>query len=370
MKLISCDMAESNALGEQNCLRRNMLVRNLLLLRRREDDLRTTSSFTCSSQLSRSYVEQVSSVAWPKAKHGRPRSNSYPFIKRWSPLPRVIEEDESLEDTPAGKHLYVTNVHVQTFNWENNQVSQEWLNKIDSVRSTLVLKDSSWPKVKYGRPRSNSFPFIKRLNPLPCVTEEDERSEDEKPVMTNPQCPRVKTLNWTNNKLSHELLDKLNSLRSTLSTIDHSSNPQGHYSSVKSPSASKCTSGEKPVGLGASRTDAPTELKRASLERTRKVLGEVNQDTEASEIRKPDSTYISLISGFTNESSKRAYAQSIANDTDRNEHTTAPELKREKNCKKLKCIAFSPRNLFCSSSRQNVQQQISNSSEYIPQMGC
>lgn len=337
MTLISCNMAESSVLNEEHRLRRDTLAKNLLLLRR-GDVLESTSSFS-RSQLSRSYVEQVSSVAWPKAKHGRPRSNSYPFIKRWSPLPRVEEEDESLEETPTGTHLCVANVNVQTLSWTDNKLSQQWLCKIDSLRSTMALMDSSCSRVKHGRPRSNSFPFIKRLIPLPSVTEEEEEIEDGKPVSTNPEALQVQPLNWTaHNKISHDLLDKINSLRSSLSTIDHSSRSLGP-------------------------------------DRSQKTVEEVSCynpwiKMETSQMRKPDSTYISLISGFTHESLKRTHAQSKVDVSDTNELAMDSQLKRGKNCKNLKCIAFSPRKLFCSPQRQNVHRHLSESSEYIPQMGC
>lgn len=367
MKLISCNIADSSSISKEHCLRRGALAKNLLLLRQQGALLKSSPSFTCSSHLSRNYVEQISSVAWTKTKYGRPRSNSYPFIKGWNPLPRVIEEDESLEATPSETHpTTMSNDHVQTFNWTDNTISEEWLNNIDSMRSSLM--DSSWPKVKRGRPRSHSFPFVKRLNPLPCVTEEDETAEDEKPAMTNVQVPQIQILNWTDNKLPHELLDKINSLRSTLSTTDHSPRPQGPYHSAKLPAA-KSTRGEKPVGLEKLRQ---LEDKTALIEHTSKAVEENNNNhprvkiENASQVRKPDSTYILLISGFTHDTS---HAQSVANNSDTNENVTDCKLKREKKCKKLKCIVFSPRKLFCSPARQHVHRHVSDSSEYIPQVG-
>ena len=358
-------MTESNILREEDCLRRDILVQNLLPIQQ-VNVLNSSSSLTCSSKLSRSYVAQVSTVAWPKAKRGRPRSNSYPFIRRWSPLPRVTEEDESLEETRASGTLQcVSNdVSVQTINWTDNKVSLELLCKVNSLRSSLALADSSCrPRVKqHCRPRSNSFPFITGMKPLPHVTEEDEtRTEGEIPSMTNPQAPQLQTLNWTDNKF---FKDKMNLLRSTLSATGPSSKSQAPYQLAK-PTISMCVSGKAPVRSQASVQDSPT------VEHTIKGVEEVNSGitTKMSHIRKPDSTYISLISGFTHEKWQQAHAQSSANDPEINKLTTDSELKREKNSKMLKCIAFSPRKLFCSSPRQNVRGQISNSSEYIPQMG-
>lgn len=368
MKIISCNMAERNILREEHCLRRDILVQNLLPIQQ-VDVLNSQSSLTCSS-LSRSYVKQVSSVAWPKAKRGRPRSNSYPFIRRWCPLPRVIEEDESLEETRAsGTHPCVSNVSVQTVNWTDNKVSLELLYKVNSLRSSLALAGSSWPKVnQHCRPRSNSFPFITRVNLLSRVTEEDEtRTEGEMPSMTNPQAPQLQTLNWTDNKL----LDKINLLRSTLSATGLSSKSQAPHQLAK-PTVTMCVSGKAPVESQASGQDSPTVCERNSVEHTIEAVEELNSGitTKIPHIRKPDSTYISLISGFTHEKWQQAHAQSSANDPEINKLATNSELKREKNSKKLKCIAFSPRKLFCSSPRQNVRGQISNSSEYISQMGC
>ena len=377
MKIISCNMTERNILREEHCLRRDILVQNLLPIQQ-VDVLNSPSSLTCSSQLSRSYVKQVSSVAWPKAKRGRPRSNSYPFIRRWCPLPRVIEEDESLEETRApGTHPSESNVSVQTVNWTENKVSLELLSKVHSLRSSLALADSSWPKVnQHCRPRSNSFPCVEtgshawftRVNLLSRVTEEHEtRTVGEMPSMANPQAPQLQTLNWTDNKL----LDKINLLRSTLSATGLSSKTQAPYQLTK-PTVTMFVSGKAPVESQASGQDSPTVCERNLVEHTIKAVEEVNSGitTKLPHIRKPDSTYISLISGFTHEKWQQAHAQSSANDPEINKLATNSELKREKNSKKLKCIAFSPRKLFCSSPRQNVRGQISNSSEYIPQMGC
>ena len=363
MKLISCSMTENHTLSGECCLRRDMLSTKS----HGGYDLKSTSSLTAPSQLSRSYVQQVSSVAWPKARSGRPRSNSYPFIRRWSPLPRVIEEDESLQESPVtGTIPYVSKVAVQKINLEDNQLSQEWLCKINSLSSTLALADSSWPKVKRCRPRSNSFPFIKRLNPLPCVNEEEETAEDEKPKMANPKTSQLQTLKWTDDKLSHDLLDKINMLRATLPVTDHSPTPRVARLEAKPLVASNASG--KTLNLPAARgknsggRGSETEDEVSCNRSIRK---------EISHKRKPDSTYISLISGFTLEPMGRVHVQSRAIDHQTpNALTRDLELKRDKSCKKVKCIAFSPRKLFCSSPRQDVPTRKSNSSEYIPQMGC
>lgn len=331
-------------------------------------DLKSTSSLTPSSQLSRSYVQQVSSVVWPKTRSGRPRSNSYPFIRRWSPLPRVIEEDESMEESPvAGAIPCVSKVAVQKISLADNQLSQEWLCKINSLRSTLALADSSWPKVKRCRPRSNSFPFIKRLNPLPCVNEEDmaETADDETSKMGNLKTSQLQTLKWTDDKLSHDLLDKINMLRATLQVTDHSPTPRVARLEAKPLVASNASgkTSNLPAACGKNSGGSGSE--------TEDEVCHSGIRKEISHKRKPDSTYISLISGFTLEPMNRAHAQSRAIDHQTSNALTRDfELKRDKSCKKVKCIAFSPRKLFCSSPRQDVSTRKSNSSEYIPQMGC
>ena len=160
MELFLVDIAGDRNLSEEQCLRRDTLAEKVLRFRRQKDILKSTSSFTCSSCLSRAYVEQVSNVAWPKVKYKRPRSNSYPLIKRLNPLPRVIEEDETGEiEKPALPHTRVP--RVQTLNWMDTKISDEWLYKINTLRSTLTSLDSSRAK---GSNRAEKTPGVKCSN--------------------------------------------------------------------------------------------------------------------------------------------------------------------------------------------------------------
>lgn len=295
MELFLVDIAGDSNLSEEQRLRRDTLAKKVLRFRRQKDVLKSTSSFTCSSCLSRTYVEQISNVAWPK--------------------------------------------------------------------------------VKYSRPRSNSYPLIKRLNPLPRVIEEDETAEIEKPTLPNTRVPQVQTLNWTDTKLSDKWLYKINTLRSTLTSLD-SSRAKGSHRSGGTPGA-KRTSVEKRAGFEASHLDSPAACKTASIERLRRAVKEdfvrdrpcVGNEpiSKRDQVRKPDSTYISLISGFTQKESERTYG---SHDDETSRHPKNSDSKKEKNCKNLKCIQmnmFAPRNFFCSSQR-NSHRQISDSSEYIQQI--
>ena len=359
MKLFSRKLAENKVLRDENSLKR---------FKERDHSSDSQShqalhSKAFTTNMSRSYVQQVSCVAWP-----RPRSNSFPFIKRWNPLPRVLEEDESLEEAPSsGKLPNVSQLSVQKVNWTDESLSQELLCKITSLRSSLVLADCAGIKLKNFRPRSNSFPLIKRLNPLPCVLEEDEMIGEEKSQKKAPQ--QLQSFDWNDNcKVSHELFNRINLLRATLSAVDSSSKSQHHYRLAKPFSGNPV--GDKLPGefqISSHRDETNSAEKNARQQGCN--MSKVAQ-TQVSHVRKPDSTYISLISGFTHEPLKQTHAQSRPAES---ELTLASELKRSKNCKKLKCMAFSPRKLFsCSSPRhnRNLRQQISHSSEYIPQMGC
>lgn len=298
MELFLLDIASDSKLSEEHRSRRDSLAEKVLRFRQQQDVLKSTSSFACSSCLSRTYVEQVSNVRWPKVKHCRPRSNSYPFIKRLNPLPRLIEEDET--------------------------------------------------------------------------------AEVEKPTFVHTHVPQVQTLNWTDIKLSDEWLYKINTLRSTLTSLE-SSRAQSPHHLPKIPAA-KCTSGENIDVLEASNQGSPT-ARKTSIERLREAVKEgLNPDRlcvqselvyKADQGRKPDSTYISLISGFTQETSNRAHES----DDGACKQRKNSDSKKVKNCKNLKCIQmnmFSPRNIFCSSHR-NTHCQMTNSSEYIQQiasLGC
>ena len=235
------------------------------------------------------------------------------------------------------------------------------------------VSNVAWPKVKYKRPRSNSYPLIKRLNPLPRVIEEDETAEIEKPALPHTRVPRVQTLNWMDTKISDEWLYKINTLRSTLTSLD-SSRAKGSNRAEKTPGV-KCSNVDKRAAFEVSNQDSPAGGKSASIERLRKAVEEdhgrdsscVRNDT-TNHVRKPDSTYISLISGFTQKESQRR-----SHDDETHKHTK--NSKKDKNCKNLKCIQlnmFGPRNLICSSQRC-THRQMSNSSEYIQQiasLGC
>ena len=298
MELFLVDIAGDRNLSEEQRLRRDTLAEKVLSFRRQKDVLKSASSFTCSSCLSRAYVEQVSNVAWPK--------------------------------------------------------------------------------VKYNRPRSNSYPLIKRLNPLPRVIEEDETAEIEKPALPHARVPQVQTLNWTDTKLSDEWLYKINTLRSTLTSLDVS-RAKGSDRTEKTPGV-KHSSVDKRAAFEASNQDSPAACKSMSIERLRRAVKEDhacdrpcvrNEPISKTEhMRKPDSTYISLISGFTKKESHRT-----SQDDETNKPTKESDPKKEKNCKNLKCIQmnmFAPRNLFCSSQR-SAHRQMSNSSEYIQQiasLGC
>lgn len=298
MELFLVDIAGDRNLSEEQCSRRDTLAEKVLRFRRQKDVLKSTSSFTCSSCLSRAYVEQVSNVAWPKVKYNRPRSNSYPFIKRLNPLPRVIEEDETAEmEKPAAlPHARVP--QVQTLNWMDTKISDEWLHKINTLRSTLTSLDSSRSK---GSNRAERTPGVKCSN------------------------------------------------------VDN-----------------------KRAAIEVSNQDLPARCKSASIERLRRAVKEdhdrhrpcvTNEPiSKTDHVRKPDSTYISLISGFTQKES-----QSRSRDDETHKHIK--NSKKEKNCKNLKCFQmnmFGPRNLICSSQR-STHRQMSNSSEYIQQiasLGC
>ncbi|XP_020626623.1 uncharacterized protein LOC110063966 isoform X1 [Orbicella faveolata] len=298
MELFLVDIAGDRSLNEEQRLRRDTLAEKVLSFRRQKDVLKSASSYTCSSCLSRAYVEQVSNVAWPK--------------------------------------------------------------------------------VKYNRPRSNSYPLIKRLNPLPRVIEEDETAEIEKPALPHTRVPQVQTLNWTDTKLSDEWLYKINRLRSTLTSLD-SSRAKGSDRAERMP-GEKRSSVDKRAAFEASNQDSPAGCKSESIERLRRVVKEDHiRDrpcvrnkpiSKTDHVRKPDSTYISLISGFTQKESQRR-----SHDDEAHNHTKDSDSKKEKNCKNLKCIQmnmFVPRNLFCSSQR-STRRQMSNSSEYIQQiasLGC
>lgn len=357
MKLFSRKLAENNILTEENSLKR--FKERDHLSDNQSHQVLHRKAFT--TKMSRSYVQQVSCVAWP-----RPRSNSFPFIKRWNPLPRVLEEDESLEEVPSSRKLpNVSQLAVQKVNWTDESLSQELLCKINSLRSTLVLADFTGIKLKNFRPRSNSFPLIKGLNPLPCVLEEEEIIGEEKSPKKAPY--QRQSFDWNdNNKVSHELFNRINLLRATLSSVDSSSKAQGHCRLTK-PYAGNPVGDKLPCKFQISpHRDETNSAERNAREQVHNI-SKVAQ-TQTSHVRKPDSTYISLISGFTHEALKQTHAQSKSVES---ELTLASELKRSKNCKKLKCMAFSPRKLFsCSPPRQDRNQQISHSAEYIPQMGC
>lgn len=356
MKLFSRKLAENNVLTDENRLKRFKEKDNSS--DNQSHQVLHRKAFT--TKMSRSYVQQVSCVAWP-----RPRSNSFPFIKRWNPLPRVLEEDESLDEAPSsGKLPIVSQLSVQKVNWTDERLSKELLCKINSLRSTLVLADCTGIKLKNFRPRSNSFPLIKRLNPLPCVLEEDEIIGEEK---SPKKAPYQRSFDWNdNNKVSHELFNRINLLRATLSSVDSSSKAQGHYRLTK-PLAGNLVAGKLPCKFQISPHRDETNSAERNARQQGHNISEVAQ-TQTSHVRKPDSTYISLISGFTHEALKQTHAQSRPAES---ELTLTSELKRSKNCKKLKCMAFSPRKLFsCSPPRQDRNQQISHSAEYIPQMGC
>lgn len=286
MKII----ADTNCPAEENCSRRQNVGKNPFMLPdKKRTVLKTSSSFTYSSNLSRSYVEQVSNVSWYRTKCGRPRSNSYPFIKRWNPLPRVIEEEESVEEAPKEAHRCVSNVHVQTINWADNKLSEEWLSKINLLRSTLIAAPVI--KVRRRRSRSNSFPFIKRLHQLPCVTEEDETTEDE--ITT--QLQQIQKVKRTD-KLSHDSLDKISTESFSLSTTDK---PRGPFHSVNYP-LTKFTGGEKQVVLEDSRQNASISFERAVIRLTDQDSSDpASSKKDSSTFRKPDSTYISLISAVS-----------------------------------------------------------------------
>ncbi|KAL9957352.1 hypothetical protein ACROYT_G038980 [Oculina patagonica] len=129
----SCLISQGDGnLSEEHRLRRDTLAKKVLRFRQEKDVLTSTSSFTCSSCLSRAYVEQVSNVAWPKVKYSRPRSHSYPLIKRLNPLPRLIEEDET-GDVERPTIIPTPVPQVQTLNWTDNKLSDEWLNKINTL---------------------------------------------------------------------------------------------------------------------------------------------------------------------------------------------------------------------------------------------
>jgi len=299
MELFLVDIAGDRNLSEEQRLRRDALAEKVLSFRRQKDVLKSASPFTCSSCLSRAYVEQVSNVAWPKVKYNRPRSNSYPFIRRLNPLPRVIEEDETAEIA-------------------------------------------------------------------------------EKSVLPHTRVPQVQTLNWTDTKLSDEWLYKINTLRFTLTSLDSSS--------AKGSDRAEWTLGvkrssvDKQAALEASNQDSSVECKSASIERLRRAVKEDNvRDrpcarnepiSKTDHVRKPDSTYISLISGFTQRESQRT-----SHDDEPHKHKKDTDSKKEKNCKNLKCFQmnmFAPRNLFCSSQR-STHREMSSSSEYIQQiasLGC
>ncbi|XP_068673473.1 uncharacterized protein [Montipora capricornis] len=366
MKVISSKLVENNGLDEENSLgQADRFYDNLSFPLRQKDVVSspTPASFPYTAQLSRSYVQQVSSVAWPQIKHVRLRSNSFPFIRRWSPLPRVLEEDESLDEAPSsGTIPCVSQVSVQKVNWADDNLSQEWLCKINSLRSTLVLTaDCPTTKLKKFRPRSHSFPFVKGPSSLPCVAEEEEIIGDENPKMANLQISQQQQqqhpFSLNDNKFPQNILLRINSLRRTLSKKDHCPEPQGSYK-LERPPTETVISHKLLDGLDFSQRSNVTDF-----ERNAGHVGKKIEQAKISHIRKPDSTYISLISGFTHEKSKQTGAQSRGAD---------PEMQSGKNCKKLKCIAFSPSKLFCSSARygKNLRQQISNSSEYIPHMGC
>lgn len=293
MELFLVDIAGDKNLSEEQRLRRDTLEKKVLRFRRQKDALKSTSASTCPSCLSRAYVEQVSNVAWPK--------------------------------------------------------------------------------VKYNRPRSNSYPLIKRLNPLPRVIEEDETAEIEKPTLIHTRVPQVQTLNWMDTKLSDEWLYKINTLRFTLTSLE-SSRAKGPHSAVTK-SGVKGTNFDKRAGLEASSQDSSAACKSASIERLRRAVKEdhvrdrscVRNESisKTDQVRKPDSTYISLISGFTQKGSERS-----TQDDETHSHPKDADSKKEKNCKNLKCIQmnmFAPRNLFCSSQR-STHRQMSNSSEYIQQI--
>ena len=297
MELFLVDIAGDRDLSEEQCLRRDTLAKKVLRFRLQKDLLKSTSSFTCSSCLSRAYVEQVSNVAWPK--------------------------------------------------------------------------------VKYNRPRSNSYPLIKRLNPLPRVIEEDETAEIEKPALPHTRVPQVQTLNWMDTKISDEWLYKINTLRSTLTSLD-SSRAKGSNRAERTP-GEKSSNADKQAAFEVSNQDSPAGRISASIERLRKAVKAEDHGCDrpcvrnesisrTDHVRKPDSTYISLISGFTEKESQRR-----SHDDQTHKHTKSS--KKEKNCKNLKCIQmnmFGPRNLICSSQRC-AHRQMSNSSEYIQQiasLGC
>ena len=290
MELFLVDIAGDRNLSGEQRLRRDTLAKKVLSFRRQKDVLQSTSSFTCSTCLSKAYVEQVSKVAWPKVKFYRPRSNSYPLIKRLNPLPRVIEEDET--------------------------------------------------------------------------------AEREKPTLLHTRVPQVQILNWMDTKLSDEWLYKINTLRTTLTSLD-SSGTKGSHHAGRAPGV-KRTNVDKRAGLETSNQVSPTACKSASIERLRRAVKEdyacdrpcVRNEPKTDQARKPDSTYISLISGFTQKESQRTQ------DDEKHRQPKDTDSKKEKHCKKLKCIQmnmFAPRNIFCSSQR-NTHRQMSNSSEYIQQI--
>lgn len=288
MEIFFCEIDKDNVLNEKHRSKHDTLAKKVLTFRRQEYVVKATPNSTCFPSLSRSYVEQISNVAWPKNRYFRQRSHSYPMVKRLNPLPRLIEEDETIEL--------------------------------------------------------------------------------EKPVITNTRVPEVQKFNWTDNKLSDEWLNKINRLTSTMNSLE-TCTPKGPHRSGKSPTPNSIAD-RKRAGFVSCRQDSSTAIRGvAPVERLVNVARKESLP-QFSDVRKPDSTYISLISGVTQETQKLTHTQFGGGIDNTDKKRTNYELKKAKSCKNLKCIQmnmFTPRKLFCSSP--NTQGQLSNSCEYIKQIG-
>ena len=285
MEIFFCEIDKDNVLNEEQCSKHDTLAKKVLTFRRQEYVVKATADSPCFPSMSRSYVEQVSNVAWPKNR--------------------------------------------------------------------------------FFRQRSHSYPMVKRLNPLPCLIEEDENLELEKPVIINTRVPEVKKLNWTDNKLSDEWLNKINRLTSTMNHLEICT-PKSPHRSGKLPTLNS-SSDRKRAGFVPCRQDSSKIRGIAPSERFVKVVRKESLP-QLSDVRKPDSTYISLISGLTQETQKQTHAQFGGHHIDGEGKNH--ELKKAKNCKNLNCIQmnmFTQRKLFCSSP--NAHRQLSSSCEYIKQIG-
>ena len=236
-----------------------------------------------------------------------------------------------------------------------------------------------WYKRKYIRARSFSYPVSKILHPLPRLVEVDETlSSDD--LSLEPRIPRVHEFHWADVKLSHGWLHRINSVKSTLTSKNATSSEENNHHKFALSATSDGASHRKQIRFNESKNTILTIL-------TPKIKEQIDRETpsnsetrcgEKFQRRKPDSTYITLISGLTHDTiDAKSTGACVENKTvDPTDHLAVPKLQgKEANRQNLKCTLLNGLvhcKLLCLCP-VNLPLQRSNSLEYIQQissLGC